>query len=342
MSLSSSPAPAQTAASRRQCLAGAAALLAPWKLTQAADPKIRLRISSPAVPEDWHGRMWRVFKDYLDQQAPGVFDVRIHLNASLFKQGTEPVAMARGNLELSTLSAFDLAKRMPVFSLFTAGYVVRDPAHLQAIFRSSVGQELFQQVALQLDIVPLATAYLGTRQLNLREAREVHTPPDLKGIKLRVPASREWLFLGNALGATATPLAFGEIYLGLKTGTIDAQENPLSTLRAAKFYEVTQQIVLTRHLVDSLFITVSGRCWNALAEAQRALVSQAAQAAADYNNAQRLAEESRLLDFFRQQGLGVTDPDVAAFAKTVQLAYQNSAYAKVWPVGLRERIDAIH
>ena len=78
-----------------------------------------------------------------------------------------------------------------------------------------------------------------------------------------------------------------------------------------------------------------------MTEPQRALVRQAAQAAADYNNAQRLAEESRLLDFFRQQGLGVTEPDIGAFAKTVQLAYQNSDYAKVWPAGLRERIDAI-
>jgi hypothetical protein len=99
----------------------------------------------------------------------------------------------------------------------------------------------------------LSTCYLGTRQVNLREARNVKTPADLKGIKLRMPGSKDWLFLGNALGATATPLAFGEVYLGLKTGTIDGQDNPLPSVRAAKFYEVTKQLVLTSHLVDSLF-----------------------------------------------------------------------------------------
>jgi TRAP-type C4-dicarboxylate transport system substrate-binding protein len=87
----------------------------------------------------------------------------------------------------------------------------------------------------------------------------VRTPADLKGVKLRMPGSKEWLFLGEALGATATPLAFGEVYLGLKTGTIDGQDNPLPTVRAAKFYEVTKQIVLTNHLVDGIFIAISNK-----------------------------------------------------------------------------------
>ena len=88
-----------------------------------------------------------------------------------------------------------------------------------------------------------------------------------------MPGSKEWLFLGEALAATATPLAFGEVYLGLKTGTIDGQDNPLPSVRAAKFYEVTQQIVLTSHLVDSLFIAISNKTWNALSSAQKQKVS---------------------------------------------------------------------
>ena len=86
-----------------------------------------LRISTPAVPEDWHAKMWTVMKEQLDKTAPGEFDVQINLNAALFKQGTEPAAMARGNLEMSSISAFDIAKLVPEFSIFTA-YVVRDPA----------------------------------------------------------------------------------------------------------------------------------------------------------------------------------------------------------------------
>ena len=320
---------------------GASVLLAGFSLPTVAQDKITLRISTPAVPDDWHGKMWTVFKDALDKSAPGEFDVQINLNGALFKQGTEPAAMARGNLEMSSISAFDIAKLVPEFSVFTAGYIIRDPDHQQKVFNGPIGQDLFKTVSEKMDVTPLATIYLGTRQVNLRDARKVMTPADLKGVKLRMPSSKEWLFLGEALGASPTPLAFGEVYLGLKTGTIDGQDNPLPTVRAAKFYEVTKQIVMTSHLVDGIFITISNKAWNAMNATQKQKVKAAADAAAAYNNENRIKEEAQIVDFFKQQGLQVTTPDVDAFRKTVQAAYLNSEYAKVWPKGILERINAV-
>ncbi len=315
-----------------------AALVLP---AQAAPGKVLLRISTPAVADDWHAKMWTVFQQALERSAPGEFEVQINLNAALFKQGAEPAAMARGNLELSSVSAFDIAKQVPEFSIFTAGYVVRDPAQQQKIFNGPIGAEMFQRVSERMDITPLATAYLGTRQLNLRDARKVSTPADLKGVKLRMPGSKEWLFLGAALGATPTPLAFGEVYMGLKSGTIDAQDNPLPTTRAAKFYEVTSQIVLTSHLVDSLFIAISNKALQAMTPAQQQKLRAAAQAAVAYNNENRIREEAQLMDFFKKQGLQISTQNVDAFRKSVQTAYQQSDYAKVWPNGLLARINAI-
>lgn len=311
-----------------------------WLTPAVAQKPMTLRISTPAVPDDWHARMWTVFKQQLEQRAPGQFDVQIHLGASLFKQGAEPVALARGNLELASISAFDIAKLVPEFSIFTAGYIIRDPAHLMQVFDGAIGQELFQRVSQKLDVTVLSALYLGTRQLNLRQARSIRNPTDLKGLKLRMPASREWLFLGQSLGATPTPLAFAEVYLGLKTGTIDAQDNPLPTIKSAKFYEVTEQITLTGHLVDSLFIVVSNRFWAGLTLSQQAQLRQAAASAARYNNQNRLADERELLAFFKAQGLKITHPDVPAFRSVVQATYLQSDYAKSWPPGLLERINA--
>ena len=307
-----------------------------------AQGKLLLRISTPAVPDDWHGKMWTVFKESLDKSAPGEFDVQINLNATLFKQGTEPAAMARGNLELSSISAFDIAKQVPEFSIFTAGYVIRDPQHQQRVFSGPIGQELFKLATDKMDLTLLSPLYLGTRQLNLRELRSVRSPADLKGIKLRMPGSKEWLFLGEALGATATPLAFGEVYLGLKTGTIDGQDNPLPTVRAAKFYEVTKQLVLTNHLVDGIFIAISDKAWKAMTPAQQKKVLAASEAASAYNNEGRIKEEAQIVDFFKAQGLTVSSPDVDAFRKAVQAAYAGSDMAKAWPKGLLERINATH
>ena len=328
---------------RRSLVAASAALafvatagFAPAALSQN---KVLLRISSPAVPDDWHGKMWTVFKESLDKTSPGEFDVQINLNATLFKQGTEPAAMARGNLELSSISAFDIAKLVPEFSIFTAGYVVRDPQHQQKVFAGPIGQEMFKLATEKMEVTLLTPIYLGTRQINLREVRNVRTPADLKGVKLRMPGSKEWLFLGEALGATATPLAFGEVYLGLKTGTIDGQDNPLPSVRAAKFYEVTKQIVMTNHLVDGIFIAISDKAWKTMTPAQRQKVQAAANDAAVYNNDNRLKEEGQIVDFFKKEGLTVTTPDVDAFRKAVQAAYATSDIAKAWPAGLLDRIN---
>ena len=328
---------------QRRTLLGAAAALGSITLTYKpalALSKTVLRISTPAVPDDWHAKMWTVFKDALENSAPGEFDVQINLNGALFKQGTEPTAMARGNLELAAISAFDIAKLVPEFSIFTAGYMVRDPAHQQSIFKGPVGTELFKTVADKMDFTVLSTCYLGTRQLNLREVRTVKTPADLKGLKLRMPSSKEWLFLGNALGATSTPLAFGEVYLGLKTGTIDAQDNPLPSVRAAKFYEVTKQIVMTSHLVDGLFISIANKAWRVLSPAQQKKLAAAAQAAANFNNENRIKEEAQLVAFFKKEGLQVTVPDLDAFRKSVRVAYLQSDYAKSWAPGMVDRINA--
>ncbi len=324
--------------SRRAALVAGAALAAAG-LPALAQTRQLLRISTPAVPDDWHAKMWTVLKDELDKTAPGQFDTQINLNASLFKQGTEPAAMARGNLEMSSISAFDIAKLVPEFSIFTAGYIIRDPDHLMKVFNGPIGDELFKMVSEKMDITILSPIYLGTRQLNLRDLKSVKTPADLKGIKLRMPGTKEWLFLGEALGATATPLAFGEVYLGLKTGTIDGQDNPLPSVRSAKFYEVTKQITLTSHLVDGIFISVSNKTWNALSADQKTKLKAAAQSAAKYNNDNRIADEKQMVDFFKAQGLTVTTPDVDAFRKTVQTTYLNSDYAKVWPKGMLERIN---
>jgi tripartite ATP-independent transporter DctP family solute receptor len=306
-----------------------------------AQGKTVLRVSTPAVPDDWHAKMWTVMKDHLEKSAPGQFDVQIHLNSTLFKQGTEPAAMARGNLEMAAISAQDVAKILPEYSIFTAGYLIRDPDHQQKVFNGPIGAEYYRAVADKMDVQILAVGYLGTRQVNLREARNVKTPADMKGVKLRMPASKEWLFLGEALGATPTPVAFGEIYLALKTGTVDGQDNPLPTVRSAKFYEVTKQIVLTSHLVDGVFIALAKKTWQGMKPDQQAKMKAAAQAAVEYNNENRVKDEAQLLDFFRKEGLQVITPDVEAFRKAVQGKYLTSEYSQVWPKGLLERVNAV-
>src|SRR5204863_7928987 len=113
---------------------------------------------------------------------------------------------------------------------------------------------------------------LGTRQLILRKPGEVKTPADMAGVKLRMPGSETWQFLGNALGANATPLAFEEVYLAMQTGTVDGLENPLPDAEAAKFYEVSKQVVLTGHMVSNTFFAMANGFWNGLSSDERGAI----------------------------------------------------------------------
>jgi tripartite ATP-independent transporter DctP family solute receptor len=247
--------------------------------------------------------------------------------------------MARGNLEMALISMQDVAKQIPEYSLFTAGYLIRDPDHQQKVFGGPIGEEIYRKVSDTMDVQMLQVAYLGTRQVNLRDVRNVRTPADLAGVKLRMPGSKEWLFLGQALGANPTPIAFNEVYLALKTGTIDGQDNPLPTVRAAKFYEVTRQLVLTGHLVDGVFLAISSKAWKAMPPDLQKKVRDAALVGAKFNNENRIKEEQSLVDFFKKEGLTVTMPDVEAFRRHVQKAYLESEFSRSWPKGMLERVN---
>lgn len=304
-----------------------------------AQEKITLRIATAAVLEDWHAESLEVFKLFVEEAMEDRFEVQIFANGSLFDQGTELPAMQRCNLEMAYASMQTIARQIPEYSIFTAGYLIRDPAHQDAVFNGPIGEEVFAHVKDELNLQILNSQYLGTRQLNLRDVRDVQTPADLDGVKLRMPGTEAWQFLGEALGADPTPLAFTEVFTGLQTGTIDGQDNPLPTNKNARFYEVTEQIVLTGHLVDAVFLTIAGCVWDKLTEEEQSVLKAAAQAADLYNDFNRIRDESQLLDFFRAEGMTITTPDVDAFRTQVQEAYLNSKYSEDWPEGMLERIN---
>lgn len=303
-----------------------------------AQSKIKLRLSSPASATDQRAvAMTSVF-------APAVasfIDFDPHWNASLFKQGTELEAISRGNLEMSIASAQELAEFFPEFSVFAAGYVHRDAAHQLRVFNSDFFKPYKQKVEDKLGVKLLNVMYLGRRQLNLRTDKQINTPADLAGVKLRMPGSEAWLFLGRALGANPVPMAFTEVYTGLQTGAIDAQDNPLPTVRDAKFFEVTKQVVLTSHLVDLNYLTISKRVWDRMTPAQQATVQKAANDAAEAGRQKQLALEGELEAFFKEKGLKVYTPNLNAFRKQVQEAYLKSDLAKNWEKGALEKINAL-
>lgn len=303
--------------------------------------KLELKYTVPSVPTDLHTQAMKVFAEKLEELSPGRYDIQLYDSGSLFAQGADLDALQRGNAEMTYVSYQLIADAIPEYGLLTAGYLFQSPQHYRAFLASDIGAEFKQRVSDEMGIQLLDACYLGTRQINLRTARDVQTPDDLAGVKLRMPSSDAWLFLGQALGANPTPLPFGEVYLGLQAGTIDGQDNPLPSVEAAKFYEVTEQIVLTSHLVDAINVAVNNQTWEQLSDEEKAAMTEAAVASCDWNNEKRTADEERLVSFFEEQGLEITTPDVEAFRTHVQDYYLNSDRAASWPEGWIDQINAL-
>ncbi|PPD16192.1 MAG: C4-dicarboxylate ABC transporter [Methylobacterium sp.] len=323
---------------RQAALAGTAGTVLGAGLGPAAAQGVTLRLSAPMTPTDQRAvAMAEVF-------GPAVKDfatLQPHWNATLFKQGTELEAIARGNLEMSITSPQELATLIPAWSIFTAGYLLRDAEHQRKVFADPLMNDLKKTTEDRLGVKLLSVMYLGRRQVNLRTEKEIKTPADMAGIKLRMPGTEAWLFLGQALGANPVPVAFTEIYTALQTGAVDGQDNPLPTVRDSKFFEVTKQIVLTSHLVDQNYIALSKKVWDRFTPAQQAMVQKAADDAAESGRKKQLALEAELEAFFKEKGLKVYTPDVEAFRKKVQADYLTSKFAKDWPAGMIEKINAV-
>ena len=322
---------------RRSLLAAGASMVALGALPSAqAQGKTKLRFSCAFNEQDLRATAYKDFAAAIKDE----FDFVPYWSTSLFKQGTELVAMERGNLELCNLAPADISNQVPAWSLMTSAYLFRDPDHLKKTFKSDVGREFIKMARDKLGVQVITPVYFGSRQVNLKPDKVIKTPADMAGMKLRMPPGEYWQFLGEALGANPTPVAFTEVYTALQTGAIDGQDNPLVTSRQMKFYEVTSQFVLTGHVIGYDVMAITTKIWDAMTPAQQAKFQAAADKAMDENTARYQAQEKETIEFFKSQGKKVYTPDLDAFRTYAQKKYV-AKYGAQWPKGALERINAL-
>jgi TRAP-type transport system periplasmic protein len=322
---------------RRQLVAGGAAIIALGAVRPVqgqAKPKLRLSVAFPET--DLRAEGYKAFAAGMKDD----LDLEPYWSNTLFKQGTELVALQRDNLELCNLAPADISKQIPAWSLLTSAYLFRDYDHLKKTFASDVGKDFVKLAREQVGIEVIRPVYFGARQVNLKPTKKIATPADLAGIKLRMPPGEFWQFLGESIGASPTPVAYAELYTALQTGTVDGQDNPLVSARTMKFYEVTSQFVLTSHVIGYDVLSVSKKAWDGLGPEKQAKFRSEADKAFDANAAKYDAQEKDAIEFFKKEGKQVYTPDQNAFRAFAQKKYLEK-YGNDWPKGAIEKINAI-
>ena len=322
---------------RRAAMLGTAALMTALSAPAMAQDKPTLRFSAVFSEQDIRAEMMEL----LSAQVADDATIEPYFGGTLFRQGTELVALQRGNLEMGNIAPQDISNQIPEWSLLTSAYLFRDADHLRTFFDSDVGAEFKQMAEDQLGIHILGPTYFGTRQLGLRLDKQIQTPADLDGVKLRMPGGDAWQFLGAALGANPTPMDYAEVYTGLQTGAIDGQDNPLPNVENMKFYEVMDQIVLTSHLIGYDLLVISKSAWDAMNAEQQAEFEAAAKVAIDFSQEEHLKREQELAERFESAGLKVYEPNRDAFRAYAQDMYLNSDISASWPEGALEAINGL-
>ncbi len=323
--------------SRRNLLrAGASALALAAAPRLLAQDKPKLRFSCAFTEQDLRAEAYKAFAAAIKND----FDFQPFWANTLFKQGTELVALQRGNLEMANLAPQDISKQVPAWSLMTSAYLFRDVDHLRKTFKSDVGRDFIKIARDELQIELITPVYFGSRHVNLKPDKQIRTPADLAGIKLRMPPGEFWQFLGESIGVNPTPVAFAEVYTALQTGAIDGQDNPLVLSKLMKFDEVTTQFVLTSHVVGYDLMAVSSKVWEGMKQEQQTRFRAAAEKAIDDYTTKFEGQEKDVVAYLKGEGKKVYTPDVAAFRTYAQKRYVDK-YGKDWPKGALERINAL-
>ncbi|MHC2994998.1 MAG: sialic acid TRAP transporter substrate-binding protein SiaP [Candidatus Atribacteria bacterium] len=321
------------------------ALLLTFSCVNVFAADVKLTWSSISVPGDAHTEAMKVFKEEVERLSAGKITVDLYIAGAIYTQEGELAAVREGTLDMAYYSDAWLAEFIPYLSMFSAVYTFSSYNHMNKVLNGEIGKRIFEEVAQKTGVRPLAAFYLGTRQLNVVEkVGPVRTPEDMKGVKLRTPDSPTWIALGKALGGSPTPMSFGEVYMGLKTGTIEGQDNPLPTDKVAKFYEVTKYIILTDHVVNSVWPTINEKKWQSLSEIDQLIIRMAIEKARKFVAETNLKAEAELLDFFRDEGLIIIeDPDKEAFAAYAKNSYatESKDISKDWDMDLYEEVQAL-
>lgn len=253
----------------------------------------------------------------IKKRTNGKYEITVFPASTLGKEADINQGLTLGTVDIVLTGASFAGRSYPPLAITYFPFIFRDAEHQLAYAKSDVFKELAKGYDDKTGNHITALNYYGARHVTSNAAHPVSKPEDMKGLKIRVPDAPAYMAFPKALGANATPIAFAEVYLALQNNTVDAQENPLPTIEAKKFFEVQKNISLTGHIIDSLLTVVSGSTWAKLSAEEKKIFSDVMMEAADKTGREIIASEARLVEEFKKKGNNVITVDKAAFREAV-------------------------
>jgi tripartite ATP-independent transporter DctP family solute receptor len=273
----------------------------------------------------------------IKKRTTGRYEIDVFPASTLGKETDINQALSLGTVDIIYTGMAFAGRTYPPMSIASGPFIFRDYNHWQAFRNGPVFRELAKGYEDKSGHRIVGYTYYGQRHLTANKM--VTKPEDMKGMKLRVPDAPLFVMFPRAVGANPTPIAFAEVYLALQNGTVDAQENPLPTIDAKKFYEVQKYIILTGHITESLVTIVAGGTWAKLSDADKKIFSDVLWEASSRATNEIADAEAKLVTDFEKRGKTVVRVDRGPFIQAVQKAV--TAPDAPWPKELYDRVEAI-
>ena len=245
-------------------------------------------------------------------------------------------SVSNGTQQLVTEGAANFGAWIPSISVTEAPFIWKNPAHLINALNGPLLEKYNEQLIKARGMRILGAVYYGTRHLTTSN-REVKTVEEAKGLKVRVPENDVFKAMAESWGAKPTPMNFNELYLALKTGTVDGQENPLPTIKSGKFHEVQKFIILTGHIMTPRLVVVNEAFWQKIPATDRKVVEDVLKTHMAWADAEIQKQEVALLDEFKAAGVTIVQPDVESFRKATMAVVPAKFEAK-WGKGTFDSI----
>jgi len=270
----------------------------------------------------------------IKKRTNGKFDIQVFPASSLGKETDINQGLALGTVDMIISGPSFAARSFPRIGIAYYPFIFRDADHLIAYSKSPVFAEMVAGFREKTGIQITAYTYYGARQTTSN--RPFTDCAGMKGLKIRVPDVPAYMATPKACQANPTPIAFAEVYLALQNGTVEAQENPLTTIEAKKFYEVQKAIMMTGHIVDGLTTQIAPHVWNKLTDAEKQIFTDVTREAADRATAQIKKREAELVDEFKKKGLQIVAVNRQSFVDAVlksstpeSMGYERKDYDRI-------------
>ena len=253
--------------------------------------------------------------DEIKKRTSGRYEIAVFPASSLGKESDINQGLTLGTVDMIISGLSFAARAYPRIGVSYYPFIFRDADHLLKYAQSDVFQELTEGYRKQTGIQVTAVTYYGARHTSSNRA--FTDCAGMKGLKIRVPDVPAYMATPKSCGANPTPIAFAEVYLALQNGTVEAQENPLTTIEAKKFYEVQKNIMLTGHIIDALATQIAPHVWTKLSDADKKIFTDVTQEAATNATNDIKKREAELVDEFKKKGINIVAVNRQSFVDAV-------------------------